>query len=91
MVPGIVLGLVVVPGVVQGWVVAPGFVFGWVVVLGLAGGGVPDTRENSAEELRHQIMMEQATMSRETIREITKPMPCFTGAVVNVSGGHGQR
>ena len=81
------------PGLVPG-VAVPGVALGGAVGLCQAGAGCWDEsvlRENPAEELRHQIMTEQATMSRETIRETTKPVPCFTGAVVNVSGGHGQR
>lgn len=62
--------------------------------MGLAaacGGGGAGLRENSAVELRYQIMAAQAMMSRETMSEINKPVPCFTGAVVIVSGGYGQR
>ena len=88
---GFALGGVVVPGVVLNGVGVFGFVLGGVVVLGLAGGGGLALRENSAVELRCQIVAAQATMSREVMREISKPVPCFTSGVVIVSGTHGQR
>ena len=92
-VAGFALGWAVVFGFGLGWAGVPGFGLGGTMDLGLeaAGGGGLGLRENSAVALRYQIVTEQATMSSETIREISKPVPCFTGAVVIVSGGHIQR